>query len=332
MKNLLFTFAFLMPFFMFAQLDSVFENGYSGYRFLQSPAPDHGDIGSSAIDMSHQGNNLQVGSNRGATGESSFAVGYRADASAKGATAIGYYSVASGLYSNAIGSFSRALGTNSTALNGGTAYGISSFACGEYSGALGDYSSVFGIGTTSSTYNLLAIGQFNLVGGASYFGSSSSFSLSNPAFVIGNGDVDGMYFVESDAFVVYYNGNATLAGDLNINSDSRLKENIASLLDVGKRLGQLEGKTYSLKSDESKTQRIGLIAQDVQKVFPQLVSESVDGILSVNYQGLVPVLITAFNEQEEKIVKQTERINELERLLSALTSRLESSISTVASN
>jgi hypothetical protein len=332
MKNLPFTFAFLMPFCMFAQLDAVIENGHSGYRFLQSPAIDHGDIGSSAIDMSHQGNNVGQGSNRGATGESSFAVGYRADASAKGANAIGYYSHASGDYSSAIGFFSDASGINSTALNGGIALGYGSLAGGENSIAAGDYSSALGRNTYSSAYNLLTIGQYNLVGGSSYFGSSNLFSLSNPAFVIGNGDFDFFNLVESDAFVVYYNGNATFAGDLNINSDSRLKENIASLLDVGKRLGQLEGKTYSLKSDESKTQRIGLIAQDVQKVFPQLVSESVDGILSVNYQGLVPVLITAFNEQEEKIVKQTERINELERLLSALTSRLESSISTVASN
>jgi hypothetical protein len=276
---------------------------------------------------------LNVGSTRGATGESSFAVGYRADASAKGANAIGYYSHASGDYSSAIGFFSDASGINSTALNGGIALGYGSLAGGEYSIADGNYSSAFGLQTQASTFNLFTIGQLNLVGSSTSYGSSNSFSLSSPAFVIGNDTID-MNFneINSDAFVVYYNGNATLAGDLNINSDSRLKENISAMQDVSQRLGQLEGKTYSLKSDESKAQRIGLIAQDVQKVFPQLVSESVDGTLSVNYQGLVPVLITAFNEQEEKIVKQTERINELERLLSELVLRLDSSISSVASN
>ena len=51
-----------------------------------------------------------------------------------------------------------------------------------------------------------------------------------------------------------------------------------------------------MKKDESEKQKIGLLAQDIEKVFPELVSES-HGIKSVNYQGLVPVLINALKEQ-----------------------------------
>ena len=62
-----------------------------------------------------------------------------------------------------------------------------------------------------------------------------------------------------------------------------------------------------MKKDEKKKQKIGVLAQDIEKVFPELVSES-NGIKSVNYQGLVPVIINALKEQEE-------RINRLEELL-----------------
>jgi hypothetical protein len=45
------------------------------------------------------------------------------------------------------------------------------------------------------------------------------------------------------------------------------------------------------------------LAQDVQKVLPELVKEADDkqGTLSVNYQGLIPVLINAIKEQQKQI-------------------------------
>ncbi len=93
----------------------------------------------------------------------------------------------------------------------------------------------------------------------------------------------------------------TLSGDLTINSDERLKDNIQPLGSTLNKLHQIEGKTYSFKKDEEHTPKIGVLAQEVQGVFPELVTEGADGILSVNYQGLVPVLINAINEQDAKI-------------------------------
>ena len=57
-----------------------------------------------------------------------------------------------------------------------------------------------------------------------------------------------------------------------------------------------------MKSNEA-IDKIGLLAQEVQKVFPELVKQSADeeGTLSVNYQGLIPVLINAIKEQQEQI-------------------------------
>ena len=121
-----------------------------------------------------------------------------------------------------------------------------------------------------------------------------------------------------------FNGDATLAGNLNINSDARLKANIVSLGSTLSKLLQIDGKSYTMKKDESEKQKIGLLAQDIEKVFPELVSES-HGVKSVNYQGLVPVLINALKEQdammkeqESKYLKQEKRLERLERLVAAM--------------
>ena len=72
-----------------------------------------------------------------------------------------------------------------------------------------------------------------------------------------------------------------------------------------------------MKKDESKKQKIGVLAQDIEKVFPELVSES-NGIKSVNYQGLVPVLINALKEQDSKMKEQDNKMNEQEARIERL--------------
>jgi len=50
------------------------------------------------------------------------------------------------------------------------------------------------------------------------------------------------------------------------------------------------------------------LAQDIQKVFPELVSTDDRDMLAVNYQGLVPVLINALKEQDAKMKEQDAKI------------------------
>ena len=57
---------------------------------------------------------------------------------------------------------------------------------------------------------------------------------------------------------------------------------------------------------------IGIIAQDVQKVFPEAVLERDNGYLAVKYEKLVAVLIEGVKEQQKQIEKLTDRINKLE--------------------
>ena len=212
-------------------------------------------------------------------------------------TAMGFSTTASGYASTAMGGYTTADGVYSTAM------GVSTTASGSASTAMGD-------ATKATDYASLTIGQYNSVNSTvTSNGNANSFNTNNAAFVIGNGTASNAV---SDAFVVRFNGNATLSGNLTINSDERLKDNIQPLGSTLNKLHQIEAKTYSLKKDEEHTPKIGVLAQEVQAVFPELVTEGADGILSVNYQGLVPVLINAINEQQLKMSEQDAKIAALE--------------------
>jgi flagellar biosynthesis chaperone FliJ len=65
---------------------------------------------------------------------------------------------------------------------------------------------------------------------------------------------------------------------------------------------QIDGKSYTLKSNENEN-KIGLLAQEIFEVFPELVKSGMNKneTLSVNYQGLIPVLINAIKEQQNQI-------------------------------
>jgi hypothetical protein len=245
-----------------------------------------------------------------ASGFRSTAMGYSSTASGDNSTAMGAWTTASGDNSTAMGYSSTASGDNSTAMGAWTtASGDNSTAMGHSTTASGDRSSTMGDNTTASDYGSLSIGSYNSVNSSvTTGGSATAFNTANAAFVIGN----GTWLNQSDAFVVYFNGDATLAGDLTINSDARLKDNIQPLGSTLNKLHHIEGKTYSLKKDEEHTPKIGVLAQEVQAVFPELVTEGADGILSVNYQGLVPVLINAINEQDAKMSEQDAKIAALE--------------------
>ncbi len=82
-------------------------------------------------------------------------------------------------------------------------------------------------------------------------------------------------------------------------SDKRLKKNIAPLESSLANILKLQGVSFNWK--ESGAPSVGLIAQDVEKVYPALVSEDDKGIKSVQYANLVAPLIEAIKEQQAQI-------------------------------
>ena len=76
--------------------------------------------------------------------------------------------------------------------------------------------------------------------------------------------------MSQDSGATIYAGNATFNGDVVISSDKRLKANIISLGSTLSKLLQIDGKSYTMKKDESEKQKIGLLAQDIEKYFLNL--------------------------------------------------------------
>ena len=266
---------------------------------MQSPTSTASGIWSTAIGYSAEASNqvaVAFGDNTTASGSRSTAMGINTLASGEYATSLNGDTIASGDYSLATGASSIASGGASTALgNYTTASGDFSTTMGNSTIASGEASTAMGNSTIASDYASTVIGQYNLVG-STVNDSEGTFNTDSPVFVIGNGTFNN----RSDAVTVLFDGTTTIAGDLSINSDMRLKANIISLGSTLSKLLQIDGKTYTMKRDKNQKQKIGVLAQDIEKVFPELVSES-KGIKSVNYQGLVPVLINSIKEQEEKI-------------------------------
>ncbi len=115
---------------------------------------------------------------------------------------------------------------------------------------------------------------------------------------------------------VYGNGNAWLRGTLTQASDSRLKKDINPLQNSLQKITQLNGYNYNWKNENAdKSLQTGVLAQEVQKLFPNLVKEDKDGLLAVNYSGLIPVLIESIKQQQQMIEQQQRQINELRKMM-----------------
>jgi len=103
------------------------------------------------------------------------------------------------------------------------------------------------------------------------------------------------------------NGTIRATGDVISNSDIRLKSDIKPINNPIETVKALNGKTY-IKDDKAS---IGLIAQEVEEVLPQLVHTASDemGTKSVAYGNIVAVLIEAVKEQQKQIDELKEKLN-----------------------
>lgn len=81
-------------------------------------------------------------------------------------------------------------------------------------------------------------------------------------------------------------------------SDERLKNNINTITDPLGKLLQLRGVTFTW--NQSGKDSIGVIAQEVEKIIPEIVTET-NGVKQVAYDALVPILIEAIKEQQKQI-------------------------------
>jgi len=246
----------------------------------------------------------------------------------------GKLTIASGAQSHAEGDNTNAIGTSSHSQNSDTtASGSFSHSGGKNVIASGSTSFVHFSGF-GGTYGAFSDSSAILGGANNYIDTSSNnsvilggidnriiSSIPNTIILGGNGITastgDAVYV--QDLYITNLTGTDPIAtdGDGKIvagTSDRRLKENIKPLLDTLNKVLSLSGVSYEYTKESNMGEgiRFGLIAQDVQKVIPEIVRLRYkdDDILSLTYTEFIPFLIESLKEFISKYEEEKNIIEE----------------------
>ncbi len=248
------------------------------------------------------------------------------------ANSTGTYNTASGaqsLFANDIGGYNSAYGYEALYSNTSGTYNV---AVGAYSGynfttpanssITGSYNVFIGPYATSNNSNLT---------NAIAIGKNATVNISN-AMVLGGTGGDKVFVgigTSSPAAELDVCGSGRITGTFNVggvlssstgiacSSDKRYKKNILPLNNALKDILKLQGVTYNWRKDEfpdkgfTDNTQIGFIAQDIEKIFPQMVFTDDKGYKSVDYSRLTPVLVEALKAQQKIIDTQNQSIDEL---------------------
>jgi hypothetical protein len=117
---------------------------------------------------------------------------------------------------------------------------------------------------------------------------------------------------------IYVNGGAGGTTGWGACSDLRLKKNIESIGDALGKVLSIRGVRFDWRSDEYPERKLGeeghfgVIAQEVEEIVPEVVTETIDGEKAVVYSELMPILIEAIKAQQSQIETLKGRIAALE--------------------
>jgi hypothetical protein len=176
-------------------------------------------------------------------------------------------------------------------------------ATGTWSISINGFASTSGVATTVNNFPSMSYG----------------YVAGQPTYLCG---VDG-----SGNMRVYDLGQITVGYALALASDAELKENITPFKNALDKVLQLNAVYYNLKSDENKVRNVGVIAQNVQEVIPELVSlqspdpETGEQYLGVKYGNMTAVLIEAIKEQQQTITRLESAITNLIARIETLESK-----------
>ncbi len=271
-----------------------------------------------------------------ATGIYSLATGWTTTASGQASTAMGDYTFATGYASLATGRSTGATGDISTAM------GWSSTATGKYSTAMGSYNSApsgfeTSMGCFSSTYTPVSTTGWNGSDRLFNIGNGTSTARSDAFTILKNGNVGIGTNFPASKLVVYggdirilsmgygiwlrdettgtnwqvhshgdvlrmYNGSVeTIVGTQT--SSLRWKDSIKPLENMLEKINQLQGVTFTWKTGYGKGGNdLGFIAEEVGKIFPELVTYEKNGVdaVTLNYPVMSAIAIEGIKELSKK--------------------------------
>ena len=122
-------------------------------------------------------------------------------------------------------------------------------------------------------------------------------------------------------------------GTPNSSSDRRFKKNISTVSGALQKLSKLNPVNYDWRQDEFEhkgfgdKKQWGFIAQEIKEIFPELVGKDDEDFLTLNYQGFVPLLTKAVQEQQEEIDSQQKEIDALKSQLQMIMDMLDNDMS-----
>jgi len=207
-------------------------------------------------------------------------------------------------------------------------FGFSGSGRGVYGGTGSASSTIAGVwGETSAS------GGTGVVGNAFGTNSAGVSGIADPSGgtgVYGRGAANGVYGSSSTGNAGYFQGRVTVTGNVcaaNIScaSDARLKQNIRPLSYGLREVLRLHPVRWQWKDTTTTQLNLGLVAQEVEPVLPELVLRGVDakGSLGLNYMGLIPVLVKGTQEQQAQIDEQRKHINRQQSQIKEQQSEIE---------
>ena len=270
---------------------------------------------------------IAIGRETKANGNGAIAIGHNVDSAGRGGISIGkdievteydndksYASVAIGYGLNTSNNNSIVIGMPAPSDDRPTAYpeaGNSSLAIGSGAIAQSENSVVIGDRAWSTGYRSVAVGngaeakgENNLALGfkaCRYATGRNVTCVGANAGPSSNSGVSNVLYLGTSDITVQIPGSLYVAKDFNKTSDRRLKyvgsENTSGL----DKIKQLKVFNYTLKKDENKTPHVGVIAQDLQKVFPAAVKKGLDGFLSIRFEDMFYAMINAIKELDSRL-------------------------------
>ena len=159
--------------------------------------------------------------------------------------------------------------------------------------------------------------NYHHAGGNIYFQSEGTGGV-NHALIYMYGDTARPYVVLYEDSVerlrtvsdgVDVTGIMTATADVVAYSDERVKENVKTIDNALDKVKALRGVSYNRTDLEDKSPKIGVIAQEVQKVLPEVVYEQSNEMLAVSYGNMVSVLIEAVKELSNKVEELENKLN-----------------------
>lgn len=181
-----------------------------------------------------------------------------------------------------------------------------------------------GKGKGDQTYEIKKTGVVvngNLFVKGMIFFNDGSDDWSNPGTIKYNGKNDGYGAqaygreVTQNADLIYYSDSAGKIIHQRQDSDRRLKYVGKDNNDGLVKIKQLKVFNYVYKKDTTKTPHVGVIAQDLQKVFPNAVQKGTDGFLTIRMEDMFYAVINAIKELDAKITALQKENQELKQLV-----------------